>query len=183
MLEGDEEAFRVFFNTYYPRLAAFVTRRFSLDAASVDDIVQAALIKAMRRLYTYRGDASLFTWLCTICWREFLTIRRKEQKHLGCESLESLPESNLIELRAPEHCEPDCVSDAESVRSAITKTLGELPDHYARALELKYVEGRAVDELAATMGITVIGAQSLLGRARAAFRLACPESGLEALGS
>lgn len=176
MLRGDEAAFRAFFNSYYPRLAAFVANRTSLDPGSVDDVVQAGLIKAMRALSSYRRDAALFTWLCTICWREFLTMRRKEQKHLALESLEALPECQLVELRASEQCEPDCVSETESVRSAILRTLGTLPDHYARALEMKYVEGCAVGELADAMGLTVIGAQSLLGRARAAFRLACPNA-------
>ena len=132
MLEGDEAAFRAFFNSYYPRLASFVASRSSVDRASVDDVVQATLIKAMRGLSGYRSDSSLFTWLCTICWHELVTLLRKEEKHLGIESLESLSESQLVGLRAPEHCEPECLSEAESLRSAISRTLGALPDHYSR---------------------------------------------------
>ena len=172
MLEGDDEAFRMFFSSYSPRLRAFVANRTSLDPASVDDIVQVALVKAMRCLSSYRGDASLFTWLCAIGWRESLTMRRREQKHLGCESLEALLKSRLIDLRAPENCEPDYVSDAESLVEAISTTMNGLPVRYSRALEMKYLDGCAVDELAGALGTTVVGAQSLLARARTAFRLA-----------
>lgn len=182
MLESNEEAFRVFFNIYYPRLVSFVAKRFSRDRASVDDIVQVALIRAMRGLSTYRGDSSLFTWLCAICWREVLTARRKQQQQLGWESLESLPEKYLIELRAPERCEPERVSEAESVLSVISTTLSALPERYVRALEMRYVEGHAVGELATAMGVTVIGAQSLLARARAAFREACSCHPVETIG-
>lgn len=35
--------------------------------------MQSTLIKAMRSLSSWRGEASLFTWLCTICRHEITT--------------------------------------------------------------------------------------------------------------
>jgi RNA polymerase sigma-70 factor (ECF subfamily) len=69
MLGGDEAAFDEFFADYFPRLFRFaVTRLRDPDAA--EDIVQTSLMAAMRHLGSWRGEATLFTWLCTICRRE-----------------------------------------------------------------------------------------------------------------
>jgi RNA polymerase sigma-70 factor (ECF subfamily) len=72
LLEGDQAAFQQFFEGYFPRLYRFILRRTADDADSARDVVQAALIKGVRKLDTYRGEASLFTWLCQITRRELL---------------------------------------------------------------------------------------------------------------
>ena len=67
---GDQRAFDEFFHSCAPRLAAFAARRSGLDAASVEDVVQNTLVKAIRNLGSYRGEAALFTWLTEICRHE-----------------------------------------------------------------------------------------------------------------
>ena len=49
-------------------------------------------------------------------------------------------------------------------------TLNGLPERYARALEWKYGDGFSVQEIARMLGLTTIAAQSLLARAREAFK-------------
>ena len=58
------------------------------------------------------------------------------------------------------------LESAELVHAA----LDAVPERYARALEWKYLEGGSVAEIAARLGVTEKAAESLLGRARAAFR-------------
>ena len=48
--------------------------------------------------------------------------------------------------------------------------LDHLPGDYGRVLELKYMEGYSVDEIAAQLSTTPIAIQSMLARARGAFR-------------
>ena len=48
--------------------------------------------------------------------------------------------------------------------------LDRLPGRYGDALEWKYVEGRSVEEISERLGIGQTAAQSLLARARVAFR-------------
>src|SRR5215213_9573521 len=69
MLSSDEDAFDEFFADYFPRLFRFAVLRLR-DPDVAEDIVQTSLIAAMRHLGSWRGEASLFTWLCTICRRE-----------------------------------------------------------------------------------------------------------------
>src|SRR5580765_839785 len=68
-LQGDAQAFDELFEIYFPRLFRFALRRVA-NEDEAEDIVQSTLIKAMRSLASWRGEASLFTWLCTICRHE-----------------------------------------------------------------------------------------------------------------
>jgi RNA polymerase sigma-70 factor (ECF subfamily) len=62
MLGRDEAALDEFFADYFPRLFRFAVLRVR-DQDAAEDIVQNSLIAAVRKLGSWRGEASLFTWL------------------------------------------------------------------------------------------------------------------------
>jgi RNA polymerase sigma-70 factor, ECF subfamily len=172
MRAGEQRAFDEFFNASASRLAAFVSRRSGLDPASVEDIVQNTLIKAVRNLASYRGEAALFTWVTEICRHELADARRKAARRPAHDSLDE-PDAVAFpvpQLWVPEHREPAAEADVQRQRNAVIRALNDLPERYARALEAKYGDGLSVKEVAALFGLTTVAAQSLLARARAAFR-------------
>jgi RNA polymerase sigma-70 factor (ECF subfamily) len=172
MNAGEQRAFDEFFHSHVPRLAAFTARRSGLDAASVEDIVQNTLIKAMRSLSSYRGEASLLTWLTQICRHELADAARKAARRPTHVSLEE-PEELLRlsqHLRLPASQEPAAEVETELHRAAVITALNALPERYALALEAKYGDGLSVEEIALFLGVTTAAAQSLLARAREAFR-------------
>lgn len=65
LLAGDEAAFEEFFEMYFSGLYRFALARLEGSADAAEDIVQATLCRAVTKLATYRGEAALFTWLCT----------------------------------------------------------------------------------------------------------------------
>src|SRR5260370_37714525 len=67
MRAGDQRAFDEFFKDSAPKLVAFIARRTALDPATLEDIVQSALIKAVRHLASDRGKAALLTSLTANC--------------------------------------------------------------------------------------------------------------------
>src|SRR5688572_9936535 len=81
MLDGDEAAFDKFFADYFPRLFRFAVLRLR-DPDTAEDIVQTSLIAAVRHLSSWRGEASLFTWLCTICRREIAAWERRTSRRV-----------------------------------------------------------------------------------------------------
>lgn len=172
MAMGDQGAFDQFFRASAPRLAAFVVRRSGLDPATVEDIVQSTLIKAMRNLNSYRGEASLFTWLTQICLHELADVTRKSARRPSHASLDE--PATLMRLSPQLHAsaffDPEARVAAESHRAAVLGALNALPKHYALALEAKYGDGLSVVEIAALLGVTPTAAQSVLARAREAFR-------------
>lgn len=172
MRAGEQRAFDEFFNASASRLAAFVSRRSGLDPANVEDIVQNTLIKAVRNLSSYRGEAALFTWVTEICRHELADARRKAARRPAHDSLDE-PDAVAFpvpQLWVPEHREPAAEAEAHRQRKAVLQALNDLPERYARALEAKYGDGLSVKEVAALFGLTTVAAQSLLARARDAFR-------------
>ena len=170
VLQKDRQAFERFFEVYFARLFRFCSARVS-QADACEDIVQETLFKAMRNLSGYRGEASLFTWLCQICRNEISNwYQRSGSKSEVLVSLDDDPglTSALESLQIDFSDEVDRLSTEKLVQL----TLDYLPDRYGKALEWKYLEGLSVSEIADRLGTGSIATQSLLARARRAFRRA-----------
>jgi RNA polymerase sigma-70 factor (ECF subfamily) len=179
MLAGEERAFSEFFTTYFPRVFRFALPRLSRNEDTAKDVVQATLIKAMRKLGDYRGDAAMFTWLCQICRREIADHVRSQRRHSDKVVLiEDSAEvrAALESIEAPAADDPLRRCDGAELKRLVHAVLDRLPSRYGEALEWKYVEGRSVEEIGDLLGIGHTAAQSLLARARVAFR-----DGLEAV--
>jgi RNA polymerase sigma-70 factor (ECF subfamily) len=172
MLAGEQRACDEFFAAYAPRLATFAARRANLPSASIEDVVQNSLLKALRNLRSFRAESALFTWMCQICRNELANLYQAAARRPACESLDSdaSVRGEVLELHAPSEREPPNELGLEAHRRAIVTTLNRLPERYAYALERKYGDGFSVQQIAEMLGLTSVSAQSLLARARAAFK-------------
>jgi RNA polymerase sigma-70 factor (ECF subfamily) len=173
MLGGDEQAFEAFFNAYFPRVYRFALPRLNGDVEATREVVQSALAKAMRRIADFRGESALFTWICQICRREavdYIRARRRHVKHLVL--IDDRPElrSAIEAIEAPEEYDLVRQYGRAEVGRLVRVVLDRLPSSYGDALEWKYMEGSSVEEIGERLGIGTIAAQSLLARARIAFR-------------
>lgn len=171
MLAGSDRAFNDFVNEYFPKLYRYAMQRLR-DHQRVEDVVQEALANAARSIETFRGESTLLTWLIQICRHEISRHISREQQQ--ADFMMSFASDDL--LRAViESIESVDENPEESVRrdeliSLIQYALDQLPGRYAQALEMKYVEGRSSREIADRLAIGDQAAQSLLARARQAFR-------------
>ena len=173
LIDGDTACFSQFFEDYFPRLFRFILRRTNRDAETARDVVQSALLKGLRNLSSYRGEASLFTWLCQIARHECSDqLARQQAQSRTLVALENDPSvrAALESLEWASDSEPEAVMQRDESRELVHAALDYLPARYARLLEMKYVEDLTVDHIAQRMGVTVISVQSLLARARKAFR-------------
>jgi RNA polymerase sigma-70 factor (ECF subfamily) len=173
MLAGDERAFTTFFETYFPRVYRFALPRMNRNADATKDVVQATLVKAMRAVGDWRGEAALFTWLCQICRRQIADHVRSERRHSSKVVLIDDSEevrAALESIEAPSTDDPLHGADRAELGRLVHAVLDRLPSRYGEALEWKYVEGHSVEEIGARLGIGQTAAQSLLARARIAFR-------------
>ena len=179
MLAGEERAFGEFFSIYFPRVFRFALPRLNRNEDDAKDVVQATLVKAMRKLGDYRGEAAMFTWLCQICRREIASHVRSERRYSDkvvlIEDSEEV-RAALESIEAPAADDPLRRCDGAELKRLVHAVLDRLPGRYGEALEWKYVEGRSVEEIGDRLGIGHTAAQSLLARARVAFR-----DGLEAV--
>ena len=169
---GDTDAFEEFFREYFPRLYRFTLSRVGNDENLAEEVVQSTMCLVLRKMRGYRGEALLFTWLCQICRNELSAIFRRRFAQSRREvPLEDNPavraalETLSVDLETPEK-----IRHGEDVARFVRVTLEYLPSKYAAALEMKYIRGCSVDEIGEELQISSKAAESVLTRARVAFK-------------
>jgi len=169
---GDADAFEAFFREYFPRLFRFTMTRVNGDADLAEEIVQRTMCRVVRNLGSYRGEALLFTWLCQICRNEMSAVFKQrglnENRVAPIEdhpAIRAALESVSIEADSPEKTRTQ-----EELARFVRLTLEYLPANYATALEMKYIRGCSVREIGEHLAISPKAAESMLTRARTAFK-------------
>ena len=173
MRAGNELAFDRFFREYSPRVYRFVLPRMRGQQHPAEEVCQEVLSRAMRRIDGWRGEAALFTWLCQIARNEVTDYWRKQGRRGQVEVFaEDDPEiaAALESIEAGELAQPERQCTSSEVARMVQVALDTLPSSYGHALEWKYIDGLSVAEIAGRLDRNLIATQSLLARARGAFR-------------
>jgi RNA polymerase sigma-70 factor (ECF subfamily) len=164
---GDEGALRALYDRHADALYAFVCH--SLDGASpeAEEVWQDALEAAVRTLAAYRGESRFFSWLCSIArnkiadhWR-----RQNRQRQRFC----NVPPEDLSRL-LDEGPLPDELVRRQDTRLRVAEVLGTLAPEHRQALVARYAEGRSVEDISRLLNKTYKATESVLSRAKAAFR-------------
>jgi RNA polymerase sigma-70 factor (ECF subfamily) len=169
---GEEQAFEAFFDSHFPALYRFLLARLDGDRELARELAQAAISKGVEHLDSYRGEASLFTWLCAIGRYEITGhFRRLERRPPEVE----LPEDGMVAAGGlaslPFHLDdPEDQALRREVGRLVHVAADNLPTHYRRALLWKYLDGLSVREIGERLELSPKAAESLLTRARVAFR-------------
>jgi RNA polymerase sigma-70 factor, ECF subfamily len=172
VLAGDESASEAFFADYFPRLYRFARIRLGGDDQAAEDVVQTTLIRAVRKLHTYRGEAALFTWLCTLCRREIGAWVHRTGRAGEVSLADDLPivRAALEAAARTASADPEIEAGRRELAGLVQLTLDQLPGRYGYVLEWRYIQGLSVDEIASRLGAGYKATESLLTRARLAFR-------------
>lgn len=173
LLAGDQSSFDAFFNAYYPRLYRFALVRLGNDVDLADETAQMVLCQAISKMDTYRGEAPLFTWLCTFCRYELSKQRKARDRAQGDQPFtEDDPDvrAALDSLLAESSSDPDIAIHQSEIRRLIKVAMDHLPSLYAEALEMKYVRELSVNDIAGVIGKSPKATESILTRARGAFK-------------
>lgn len=169
---GDQDAFDAFFREYFPRLYRFILSRVDNNPELAEEIVQRTMCIVVRKMGSYRGEALLFTWLCQICRNETRSVFRKRKLEMRDDiPIEDHPGVQAaLESVMSDDYHPEAARRREEISHFVKVTLEHLPAKYSTALEMKYVQGNSVAEIATRLGIGEKAAESVLTRARAAFK-------------
>ncbi len=171
LLSGSERDFDRFFKEYYPRMYRFALTRSNGDFALAEDVAQTTLINGLRALATYRGEASMFTWLSQICRNELNAQFRRQSRVVPLVAADDAGVLSILErIEAGEEADPEASTQSLQLSALVQEVLDRLPGHYGDALEWKYVQGQSVQEIATRLDVTPLAAQSLLARARTALK-------------
>jgi RNA polymerase sigma factor (sigma-70 family) len=169
LVQQDDCAWEMFCRDYSGPLLSFIRLRFACSQDAAEEIVHMAFIRCVKSIRTFDPQRGrLFDWLSTVARNEAYTLLRKNAEHQQrlhidpetCQHLEQLDRSVLPE----EHLAQ------KEVQALVLRTVMALNGRYRQVLTMKYLEGRRVLDIAATLGQSEKAIESLLTRSRQAFR-------------
>jgi RNA polymerase sigma-70 factor (ECF subfamily) len=141
------------------------------------DVVQQTLLKAHEKLDQFRGtnDAALRAWLRAILAQHLALAGRRFGRETGGHkrSLEVELEqssSRLEAFLASEHSSPSQAALRSERLVELADALGQLPRDQRMAVELRYLQGLSVPDVAARMDRSVVSVTGLLYRGTKALR-------------
>jgi len=178
VLDGDENALRTLYERHADPLFAFVFHSLGRARPEAEEVWQDALSAAIRSLRNYRGQSRFFSWLCSIARHKIADHCRKQNRVR--QTVVTFPPEDLARLMDAGPL-PDEIVNQQAVRIRIAEILGELPPDYRAALVARYVDGRNVGEVARLLDKNYKAAESILSRARKAFRGALTRQSKEEL--
>jgi RNA polymerase sigma-70 factor, ECF subfamily len=160
VLTGDDAAWRTGYDAAYGAVRAYVHWRCAGLSELVDDVVQETWLTAVKRIGEYEpGRATFATWVCGIAGNAVRNaLRNRRRRTARVEALVGDPPGPQDEI------------DREDQAERTARALAALPDHYERALRDKYLLGRTMTAMAEERGESVKAVESMLTRAREAFR-------------
>jgi len=180
---GDESGFKEFFDGYFDRLHRFAMSRTRGNADMAEEAVQRTMIRALRGLDSFRGEAALFTWLAQICRNELADLgelaRRDAGRTVSFDADERVRDRVESVVTDPQS-DPASVPESEERAQLLRAVLDGLPGRYGEVLEWKYLEEMSVEQIAKRLRASFESTQSLLQRARVALRSALAERGIDA---
>lgn len=166
ILAGDLEGLRVFHAAHLRPLYAFCLARLGRDHHAAEEVVQETFTRALERIEQFDPDrGELRTWLA---WLARNAIRRANQERRRFQGTEAR-ELALVASPAALARGPDDFDDLDAL-ALVEPVLARLPDHYRLVLERKYLLGEPVRAIAESSATTEKAVESLLARAREAFR-------------
>jgi RNA polymerase sigma-70 factor (ECF subfamily) len=135
------------------------------------DLLQMTLLQVVRRLGSFRGDASFATWLFRVTANEALMLMRSQRRRrarlvegLDLEDLGSITSARPSgddghDARARTECE-----------NVLRSALAELPEDYRHIVVAHYHEDQGLQEIADQLCVTESAVRSRLHRARSRLR-------------
>src|SRR5438477_2456387 len=154
VLAGDEAAWQSWYDAATPGLRAYVHWRCAGLPDLADEVVQETWLTAVRRVRTFRPEAGPFAgWLCGIAAN---LIRNRLRRYRRERQIGFVPTANA--------------GGSHDKAEVVARALAELPPHYEQVLRAKYLDGLSVRAIADQSGDSPKAVESLLTRARQAFR-------------
>ena len=159
--KGNQAAFDILFSKYNNKLYASLLA-FTKSQELAEDLTQKTFIRVWKKIETFRGDSSLFTWIYRIAINlaknEFSSKQARNQgitdnieDTYDLESSVSSPESHAIE--------------AESMQ-AVMDFIASLPTDLREAISLREFDGKSYEEIAQITGSPIGTVRSRIFRAR-----------------
>ncbi len=168
---GEEAAFHELVKTLGPRLLR-TAEHLLADHAEAQDCLQETFLQVHQKIDTFRGEASLGTWVHRIVINTCLMkLRGRKQKTASLETLLSEFDGNCrLEPIWQFHKSVEEVVEQQDTRVKIARHIQQLPDGYREVLILRDIEGYTTAEVCEMLSLSLSTVKVRLHRARAALK-------------
>jgi RNA polymerase sigma-70 factor, ECF subfamily len=161
---GDDDAFRVLFETHKDRVYS-IALRYSGNSTAAMDIAQDTFVKLLSNIGQFRGDSSFESWLYRLVVNTCLDHHRKRRRFLPL--LEEGLEEALDVFRAPrESALHDLLREEQTER--VQQVVAQLPEEQRIVVVLRYTDGLSYEQIADLLGCRRGTVASRLNRAHKA---------------
>lgn len=169
MRTGDADAFALLMRCNNQRLYR-LARGILNDEGEAEEAVQEGYLRAFTHLDSFKGEASLATWLARIVVNEALGRRRRQRPSVDVADLEHLPADGDSALAAPTATSPEQIAARREIRRTIERAVDALPDPFRFVFVMRAVEQLSTRETARCLGIPEETVKTRLHRANKALR-------------
>lgn len=159
---ADETAFRDWYDDVLPRVYRYLFNRCGGDEGLAEELTQQTFVDAVRHRSRFDGRSDVVTWLCAIGRNRLVDHYRRRVR-------DAARHASLVAGADRAHHAPWLQRD---IRMAVESALAVLPPDQRLALVFRYLDELSVREIAATLHRSESATESLLSRAREAFRRA-----------
>lgn len=174
MRKGDPEAWRWLCETYGKPLFLFAYYRNGDNASGAEDIRQETLLAALQAIGNYRGEVPLFGWLCGIARHKLSDeAERLRKQKVSLNGIGDDAEQHglvLVGTSLGNESLPEEVVEDTETRAAVVQALWSLPEKYREVIIYRYYREKSVGDIAKRFGCSYKATESLLARAKKAFR-------------
>lgn len=171
--QGRPGAFDAIVAAHQDRVYGFCARMLS-DREDALDVSQEVFLSAYRNLASFRGEASLSTWLLRIAANRCLNRIRQRKSVAGRETPwpEAGDEGEALEFQpaGPEESRPDRIAENREAGKILAAALGRLEPGTRWMVLLSDVEGFSHEEIAEMAKVPLGTVKSRLHRARMSLR-------------
>lgn len=168
MAEGDEEALRELIVRHEDRVYGTVARMIGGAGPDAEDLAQQIFLRIWKAAPKYRAEAKFTTWLMTVTRNLVFTFcevraRRMEvsEEIVDEEAEETIQRKESIARRTPR----EDLSGKELIE-AVEVACAQLPMKQRLVVHLREHEDMDFSEIGEILGISELGAKSLMFRAR-----------------
>ena len=166
MQGGDEAAFEALVRLYEKKVYT-LCRRMCGNDEDAQEAAQDAFLSLWRSAKSFRGDASLSTWLYRLATNACIDLLRRNQR--GGERVSLDDEETTLEI-VDDRPLPEQALERKETQRLINEALAALPEDYRAILLLREAEGLSYAEIADAMHMELGTVKSRISRGRVLLR-------------
>lgn len=154
---GESAAVTIWYQSSKQELLQFFLKRMS-NESDAQELVHDTFLSCLSSLPLFRGESGLWTFMLSVARHELADYWRKRYAK---KAISLLPfGSDLL----------GSIEGKEAPAGEISELLEKLPQEISELLQLKYIDGKSVKELAIHYELSFTAMQSRLHRAKEAFK-------------